>query len=77
MMTMNSNIEPLVELWARIVELEEEISDRARWNRFLDTLKKLFTEAQDHHCKGNMQEARLILNSAFRLVEWTTKELKK
>ena len=60
-MTMNTNIEPLVELGARIVELEEEISDRARGNRLLDTLKKLFTEAQDHHRKGNIQEARLIL----------------
>jgi len=76
-MTMNSNIEPLVELGVRIVELEEEISDRAKWNRLLDTLKKLFTEAQDHHRRGNMQEARLTLNSAFRLVERTKKELKK
>jgi len=76
-MTMNSNIEPLVELGVRIVELEEEIPDRAKWNRLLDTLKKLFTEAQDHHRRGNMQEARLTLNSAFRLVERTKKELKK
>jgi len=76
-MTMNSNIEPLVELGVRIVELEEEISDRAKWNRLLDTLKKLFTEAQDHHRRGNMQETRLTLNSAFRLVERTKKELKK
>jgi regulator of sirC expression with transglutaminase-like and TPR domain len=77
MMTMNSNIEPLAELWVRIVELEEEISDRARWNRLLDTLKKLFTEAQDHHRKGNMQEARLTLNSGFRLVERTKRELSR
>jgi regulator of sirC expression with transglutaminase-like and TPR domain len=76
-MTMNSNIEPLAELWVRIVELEEEISDRARWNRLLDTLKKLFTEAQDHHRKGNMQEARLTLNSGFRLVERTKRELSR
>jgi hypothetical protein len=77
MMTMNSNIEPLVELWTRIVELEEEISAQAKWNRLLDTLKILFTEAQDHHRKGNMQEARLTLNSAFRLVDRTKRELKK
>jgi hypothetical protein len=77
MMTMNSNIEPMVELWARIVELEEEISDQARWNRLLDTLKTLFTEAQDHHRKGNMQEARLTMNSAFRLVDRTKRQLKK
>jgi hypothetical protein len=76
-MTMNANFEPLLELWARITELEEEISNRAKWKRLLDTLKKLFTEAQDHHCKGNMQEARLTLNSAFRLVERTKSELKK
>ena len=76
-MTMNSNIQPLVELEARIVELEEEITDRTRWNRLLDTLKKLFTEAQDHYRKGQMQEARLTLNSAFRLVERTKRVLKK
>ena len=69
MVTMNSISQPLVELGAEIVELEEAIPDRATWDRFLDTLKKPFTEAQDYHREGNVQEARLTLNSAFRLVE--------
>jgi len=75
MVTMNSNSQPLVELGAEIVELEEAIPDRATWDRFLDTLKKPFTEAQDYHREGNVQEARLTLNSAFRLVERAKREL--
>jgi len=33
MVTMNSNSQPLVELEAEIVELEEAIPDRATWDR--------------------------------------------
>ena len=77
MVTMNSNSQPLVELEAEIVELEEAIPDRATWDRFLDTLKKLFTEAQDYHREGHVQEARQTLNSAFRIVERAKRELKK
>ena len=74
---VNSNSQPLVELGAEIIELEEAIPDRATWDRFLDTLKKPFTEAQDYHREGNVQEARLTLNSAFMLVERAKSELKK
>jgi len=52
MVTMNSSIQPLIELDAAIVELEEAIPYRAKWDRLLKTLKKLFTEAQDNHGKG-------------------------
>ena len=74
---MNSNSQPLVELEAKIVELEEAIPDRATWEHFLDTLKTLFGEAQDYHRKGDVQEARLTLNSALRLVERAKRELGK
>ena len=73
MMTMNS--QTLVELEAEIVELEEAFP--ATWDRLLDTLKKLLSQAQDYHRKGNVQEARLTLNSAFMLVERAKSELKK
>ena len=77
METMNSNSQPLVELEAEIVELEEAIPARATWDRFLDTLKKLLTEAQEYHRNGNVEETRLTLNSACRLVERAKRELKK
>ena len=77
MVTMNSSIQPLIELEAAIVELEEAIPYRAKWDRLLKTLKKLFTEAQEYHRKGNVEETRLTLNSACRLVERAKKELKK
>ena len=73
MVTMNS--QTLVELEAEIVELEEAFP--ATWDRLLDTLKKLLSQAQDYHRKGNLQEARLTLNSAFMLVERAKRELKK
>jgi len=73
MMTMNS--QTLVELEAEIVELEEAFP--ATWDRLLDTLRKLLSQAQDYHRKGNLQEARLTLNSAFMLVERAKSELKK
>jgi hypothetical protein len=77
MVMMNSNIRPLAGLEAEIVELEEAIRDLPTWDRLLDTLRKLSTEAQDYHRNGNVQDARLTLNSAFRLVEQTRIELKK
>jgi len=75
--TMSSNSRPLVELEAKIVELEETILDRATRERLLDMPKKLFTEAQEYHRNGNVEETRLTLNSACRLVERARRELKK
>jgi hypothetical protein len=66
-----------VELEAEIVELEETIVDRAIQHRLLDTPKKLVTEAQEYHRKGNVEETRLTLNCARRLVEQAKRELKK
>ena len=77
MVTMNSSIQPLIELEAAIVELEEAIPHRAKWDRLLKTLRKLFTEAQDNHRKGNVPETLLTLNSAFRLVGQAKRELRK
>ena len=77
MATTSSNSRPLVELEAEIVELEETILDRATRDRLLDMPKKLFTEAQEYHRKGNVEETRLTLNSACRLVERAKRELKK
>jgi hypothetical protein len=74
---MSSNSRPLVELEAEIVELEGTILDRATRDRLLDMPKKLFTEAQEYHRKGKVEETRLMLNSACRLVEQAKKELKK
>jgi len=74
MVTMNSSIQPLIELEAAIVELEKAIPDRPKWRRLLDTLRKLLTEAQKYHRRGNGLEARLTLNSAFRLVEQVKRE---
>lgn len=72
---MNSSCQPLAELQAEIVELEQAIRGRATWGRLLDTLKRLFSDAQDYQRKGNVQEARLTLNCAFRLVEQAKREL--
>lgn len=77
METMSSNSRPLAELEAEIVELEETILDPATRDRLLDMPKRLFTEAQKYHRKGNVEETRLTLNSACRLVERAKKELKK
>ena len=77
MATTSSNSRPLVELEAEIVELEETILDRATRDRLLDMPKTLFTEAQEYHRRGNVEESRLTLNSACRLVEQAKRELKK
>jgi hypothetical protein len=75
MVTANSG--PLVELEAEIVELEEEISDRATRDRLLAIPKKLFTEAQDYIRTGNAREARLTINCACKLLERAKNEFKK
>lgn len=72
-----SNISPLAELEAEIVELEEEIADRATRDRLLAIPKRLFTEAQDYDRKGDAREASLIINCACRLVERAKNEFKK
>lgn len=77
METMSSKSRPLVELEAEIVELEETILDRATRDRLLDMPRKLFAEAQEYHRKGNVEETRLTLNSACRLVGQVKKQLKK
>jgi hypothetical protein len=77
MTTMTINSRPLVELQAKIVELEEAIPDKATRDRVLDVPKKLLGEAQDHHRKGNLEEARLTLNTAHRLVEKAKREPEK
>jgi len=77
METMSSNSRPLVQLEAEIVELEETILDGPTRDRLLAMPKKLFTEAQEYHRKGNVEETRLTLNSACRLVERAKRELKK
>ena len=77
METMSSNSRPLVQLEAEIVELEATIRDGATRDRLLAMPKKLFTEAQEYHRKGNVEETRLTLNSACRLVERAKRELKK
>ncbi len=69
--------EPLVELEAEIVELEEEISDPATRDRLLAIPKRLFTEARDYCRKGNAREARLTINCAFTLLEQAKNEFKK
>ena len=75
--TMSANSRPLVGLEAEIVELEETILDRATRDRLLDMVKKLLAEALEYHRKGNVEETRLTLNSASRLVERAKRELKK
>jgi hypothetical protein len=70
--------EPLVELVeAEIVELEEEISDRATRDRLLAIPKKLFTKARDYCRKGNAREARLTINCVCTLLERAKNEFKK
>jgi hypothetical protein len=77
MMTTNSNSQPIKELGAAIGEIEKAIPDRPKWHRLLDTLAKLFAEAQNYHRKGNVLETRLTLNSTFRLVEQVKRALRK
>ena len=74
---VTSNRRPLEELEAEIVELEEQIPDRVTRDRLLTIPKRLFTEAQDYHRKGNGQEARLTINCAGRLLERAKNEFKK
>jgi hypothetical protein len=72
-----SNSGSLVELETEIVELEEEILDRETRERLLAIPKRLFTEAQDYHRKGNEREARLTINCACRLLERAKNAFKK
>ena len=74
---VTANRGPLVELEAEIVELEEEIPDRATRDRLLAIPKKLFTEAQDYIRTGNAREARLTINCACKLLERAKNEFKK
>jgi hypothetical protein len=74
---VNSNSGPLVELESEIVELEGEILDRATRDRVLAIPKRLFTEAEDYHRKGNAREARLAINCACMLLERAKNEFKK
>ena len=74
---VNSNSGPLAELESEIVELEGEILDRATRDRVLAIPKRLFTEAEDYHRKGNGREARLTINCACRLLERAKNEFKK
>ena len=73
----NSNSGPLAELGSEIVELEGEILERATRDRVLAIPKRLFTEAEDCHRKGNEREARLTINCACRLLERAKNEFKK
>lgn len=74
---VTSNSDPLVELQAEIVELEEEIRDRATRDRVLAIPKKLFSEAQHYQRKGNELEANLIINCTYRLLERAKTEFKR
>jgi hypothetical protein len=73
---VNSNSGPLAELESEIVDLEG-ILDRATRDRVLAIPKRLFTEAEDYHRKGNAREARLTINCACRLLERAKNEFKK
>ena len=77
METVSLNSRALMELQAEIVELEETILDRAKRDRLLDMPKRLFAEAQEYLRKGSVVEARLTLNSTFRLVERAKRELQE
>ena len=77
METVSLNSRALMELQAEIFELEETILDRAKRDRLLDMPKRLFTEAKEYLRKGNVVEARLTLNSTFRLVERAKRELQE
>jgi hypothetical protein len=74
---VTANSDSLVELEAEIVELQEEIPDRATRDRILAIPKKLFSEAQNYHLKGSERETSLIINCACRLLERAKSELKK
>jgi predicted ABC-class ATPase len=74
---VNSNSDPLVELEAEIVQMEEEIPDRPTRDRVLAIPKKLFTEAQNYQRKGNDRETSLIINCACRLLERAKHGLRK
>ncbi len=74
---MNSSKGALVDLEAEIVELEEEISDRATRDRLLAIPKRLVSEVQDHHRKGNTREAGLTINCACSRLERARNEFKK
>jgi hypothetical protein len=74
---MASISESLVDLEAEIAALEGEIFDRATRDRLLELPKKLFTEAQDHHRRGDVLEERLTINCASRLLERVKNEPKK
>jgi hypothetical protein len=74
---VNSNRGPLLELEGEIVELEEQIPDGEMRHRLLATPKRLFAEAQDYHRKGNVQEARLTINCASRLLQRAKDEFKR
>ena len=73
----NSNSGPFAELESEIVELEGEILERATRDRVLAIPKRLFSEAEDYHRKGNAREARLTINCACRLLERAKNEFKK
>jgi len=74
---VNSKMEPLVELEAEIVELEEEIPNRATRDHLLALPKRLLTEAQDYVRRGSAQEARLTINCAWALLERAKSEVRK
>jgi hypothetical protein len=65
----DSNKGPFVELETEIVELEEEIPDRATRDHLLAIPKRLLTEAQEYRRRGNEREARLTINCACTLLE--------
>ena len=73
---MASISESLVELEAELVALEGEIFDRATRDRLLEIPKKLFTEAQDYHRRGDALEERLTINCASRLLKRVKNEPK-
>lgn len=73
----DSNKGPFMELQAEIVEMEEEIPDRARRDDLLAIPKRLLTEAQDYRRSGNEREARLTINCAYTLLERAKRQLRK
>lgn len=73
----DSNTESLWELEAEIVELEEEIPDRATRDHLLAIPKRLLAEAQDYLRRGTAREARLTINCACALLERAKYQFKK
>jgi len=73
----DSNTESLWELEAEIVELEEEIPDRATRDHLLAIPKRLLAEAQDYLRRGTAREARLTINCASTLLERAKYQFKK